>query len=303
MSSHYPSMEAWDEWKKRCSVSLCSDKARSEITGFVARTMAKRWREPYNGMRPAKLGADRDRELVQLFEVTLHVERKKKKLHLIGAKRWKDWLFVRAGSDRIKLGSLAARVVRTTVYRNFRREELGCVPAVDFSTLVHETGTGQEDDSTEAYQRTVDRLLGDAGKAAAPELLVREERLKAGKGHAMKFFAKMRFEERIVMLGIALGLKPYGAEVLKSAGKSASTLQERIEGRKGDAKLANVPVPSRKKLWLRVRDALPRPTAEHFGKEGIAEIATWALAQLPEVARAWGEHDPACTALFAASDK
>lgn len=301
--NHYPSVSAWLEWKKMCSVSLCSDKARSEITGFVGRTMAKCWRKPHKGVIPAKLGPDRDGELVQLFEICMHAVSKKKSLPPAGAKRWKDWLFGRAGVHRILLGSSAERLVRTTLYRKFRREELGLLPMVDFSTLVHEAGGNQADELGDNYQSTVDRLLRNSHAPEKPDVLGREELLeqtKAGKKHAKGFFETMTFEHRVVMLGIGLGLKPYGAEVIKVAGKASSTLQEAIEGRGGDARLASVPVPSRKKLWLRVRKYLPPDTVERFGKGGRLEIATWTLAHLPEIALAWGETDPRCAALVKA---
>lgn len=294
MKSHYPSADAWMEWKEKCASALCSDAARSDISGFVARTLTKRWGEIYRGIKPPQLGGGRDREIMQTFEIFMHAERRRKEGKAVGPKRWKDWMFDRAGVDPIMLGSSATKVVRTTVFRQFRYEEMGSAPMLDVTSLLEIAVGATGEDAVDDYGSVVDRLMDSSFAPTAPQLLEQEQRSETGKAYAEAFFEKMDFGERVVMLAVELGLKPYGEKITRLAGQSASTLQERMEGRKSDDSLARVPVRKFKKLWQRVRKTLPKETGGKSDRREKEELTNQVMVYLPGLALQWGAKDKKC---------
>ncbi|MBN1557440.1 MAG: hypothetical protein JW951_04770 [Lentisphaerae bacterium] len=164
---HTADVACWTEWKRRCALALCAGPTRNRLLAFARlhfRAAARKCRGLTNLGHTLRLPS-RAEDMWHILETHMNTGRTRQ------GKRYKDWLFARAGApgapDLNAIEGGAALLMRTAVRYHVRAE---CLPpaVVSLSTPVSARSgvpltledllPGNADPSCEAARRDIRRI-------------------------------------------------------------------------------------------------------------------------------------------------
>lgn len=264
-------VELWREWKETCALAACADATRACFHRFAGHRF-RRYAARLSGGRPAGFG-DALRSLPDaatawhLFETHLMVKTTR------AGKRYKDWLFARAGTaGAAALPALAAGatlIIRDVVREHVRRE---CTVAWQVSLQAPLGGEGER-------ALTIEDLLPAPGHDPAAATAHAEYPALAAT-LARVLLDDMPRPLRVAVLARALGVPLSAAAVTAAAGRGKSQLNHAFAT-----------------LGPRVRAGVRQHYPDE-GADGQAALVRATIIALQDLIIEWGKLEIACAPLF-----
>jgi hypothetical protein len=202
----------WIEWKERCALSLCAESTIALLQDF-ARQRFRNYFRTYaarSGLRSSSLSGFEGRDFWHLFETHVQINASRE------GKRYKDWLFARAGgpadlsAERLESG---ATLLMRDVVREFLRQEYS---AAWMQSIQSNVRAGEEGGWT-----LEDLLPGEADPIS--DVMEREYMELADK-EAARILQELSRREKIAIAAREAGLSLADPRVEQAAGCRKSML-------------------------------------------------------------------------------
>ncbi len=202
--------EPWNEWKKQCALSLCAESTITLLRDFAHRRFHNYFRRYAErvGLRNSAAYDMDGRDSWHLFETHLQINKSRE------GKRYKDWLFARAGGAAAALESGATLLMRDVVREYLRRE----YSAAWMKSIQAGAGAGEERGWT-----LEDLLPGQADPLS--DVMEREYKELAEK-EAARILRDLSRRERIALAARAAGLSLAEPRIERAAGCKKSMLNQ-----------------------------------------------------------------------------